>query len=143
MDEIHRADPALRKLMLYAAVLVAAAVIVGVIIFQRWYADVQLLPPDQAWRALLLAMTWIAAAMLLIVVAGSVYALRLGTRIKRIGQYPPNEARMLRDTVILHGKQARSRGNLLQMVGALLLVLALLLLTLCVRVVSMFSNSPV
>ena len=50
---------------------------------------------------------------------------------------------MLRDTVILHGKQARSRGNLLQMVGALLLVLALLLLTLCVRVVSMFSNSPV
>lgn len=143
MDEIHRADPALRKLMLYAAVLVTAAVIAGVIIFQRWYANVQLLPSDQAWRALLLAMTWIAAAMLLIVVAGSVYALRLGTRIKRIGQYPPDEARMLRDTVILHGKQARSRGNLLQMVGALLLVLALLLLTLCVRVVSMFSNSPV
>jgi hypothetical protein len=143
MDEIHRADPALRRLVLYIAVIIVAAGAASVIAFQRWFANVQLLAPDEAWLALLGALSWASAAMLLIVMVASVYVLRLGTKIKRIGQYPLTEARTLRDTVIVHGKQARSRGNLLQMIGALLLVLAVLLLTLCVRMASMFSSSAV
>jgi hypothetical protein len=143
MDEIHPADPALRRLVLYIVVIIAAAAVAGVIVFQRWFANVQLLPPDEAWLALLGALSWTGGVMLLIVIVASVYALRLGAKIKRIGQYPLADARTFRDTLILHGKQARSRGNLLQMIGALLLVLAVLLFVLCVRMVSMFSNSAV
>jgi hypothetical protein len=143
MSEIHRADPALRRLMLYTFVIIAAAGAAGLVLFQRWFANVQLLPPDEAWPQLIGALAWIGGAMLVIVMATSVYALRLGSKIKRVGQYPLDEARTIRDTVILQGKQARSRGNLLQMVGALLLVLAVLLLALCVRMAGMFSNPAV
>jgi hypothetical protein len=140
MSEIHRADPALRRLTLYVLVIFAAVGTVGVIMFQRWFANVQLLPADEAWSQLIGVLTWIGGAMLVIVTAASVYALRLGTKIKREGQYPLSGAKTIRDTVILQGKQARSRGNLLQMIGALLWVLGLLLLGLCVRMVSLFSN---
>jgi hypothetical protein len=143
MGEIHRADPAIRRLMLYVVVIIAAVGAAGVAVFQRWFANVQLLPADEAWAELVGALTWIGGAMLVLVLATSVYALRLGSKIKRVGQYPLSEARTLRDTVILQGKPARSRGNLLQMIGALLLVLAVLLFALCVRMVSMFSNSAV
>src|SRR5688572_12428693 len=141
MSEIHRADPAIRRLMLYVVVITAAMGVAGVVVFQRWFANVQLLPPDEAWPELIGALTWIGGVMLVLVLATSIYALVLGSKIKRVGQYPLSEARTVRDTVILQGKQARSRGNLLQMVGALLLVLAVLLLALCVRMASMFTNA--
>ena len=143
MSEIHRADPALRRLMIYTVVIIAAAGTAGVILFQRWFANMQLLPPDEAWPELIGALAWIGGVMLLIVMATSAYALRLGSEIKRVGQYPLSGARTIRDTVILQGQHARSRGNLLQMTGGLLLVLAILLLALCVRMASMFSSSVV
>lgn len=140
MSEIHRADPALRRFMLYIVVIFAMAAVASLIVFQRWFANVQLLPPEQAWPVLLRALIWIGGAMLLTVFATSVYALRLGAQIKRAGRYPLSGTRTLRDTVILQDQRARSRGNLLQMVGGVLLVFALLLLALCVRIISMFSN---
>ncbi len=143
MSEIHRADPAIRRLMLYVLVVIAALLAAGMVVFQRWFANVQLLPPDEAWPELIGALTWIGGVMLVLVLATSIYALVLGSKIKRLGQYPLSEARTIRDTVVLQGKQARNRGNLLQMVGALLLVLAVSLLALCVRMASMFSNPAV
>jgi hypothetical protein len=142
MSEIHRADPALRRFTLYAVVIIAAAGAAGFVIFQRWFANVQLLPPDEAWTALLGALAWTSGLMLLLVIGTSLYAWRLGARIKRTSQYPPRGARTLRDTAILEGKNAHSRGNLLQVVGALLLVLAILLLFFCIRLASNLSATP-
>src|SRR5687767_68824 len=119
MSQIHRADPALRRLTLYAGVIILSVGTAGLVIFQRWFANVQLLPPEEAWPQLLGALTWIGGVMLVLVLATSVYALRLGGRIKRSGQYPLQGARTIRDTVILDGKHARSRGNLLQAIGAM------------------------
>lgn len=141
MSEIHRADPAMRRLTIYAVVIIAAAGTAGFVIFQRWFGNVQALPPDEAWTALLGVLTWTCAVMLLMVVATSIYAWHLGSKIKQTRQYPPHGARTIRDTPILEGKNAHSRGNLLQTIGAMLLVLAILLLVLCLRLV-MFSTSP-
>jgi hypothetical protein len=140
MSQIHRADPALRKLTLYVGVILLAVLAAGAVIFQRWFANVQLLPPDEAWPQLLGTLTWIGSVMLLLVFAVSVYALRLGAKIKSTGQYPLQGARTIRDTEILEGKHARSRGTLLQAIGALLLVLAILLLVLCIRLAGMLSS---
>lgn len=139
MSEIHRADPALRRVTIYIVVIIAAVGAAGLVILLRWFTDVQTLPPDEAWTALLGALLWMTGVMLLLVMATSIYAWRLGTRIKQVNQYPPQGARTFRDTVILEGAKARSRGNLLRAIGALLLVLAMLLLLLSVRLASMFS----
>ncbi|MES2623815.1 MAG: hypothetical protein V4628_00925 [Pseudomonadota bacterium] len=143
MNTIHTADPALRRLTVYVIVIIVAAGVAGLVIFQRWFSGVQLLPPEQAWPELVRALTWIGGAMLLMVLATSMYALRLGAQIKRVNQYPLPGAKTIRDTTILEGKYARSRGNLIQAVGAMLLVLALLLLFLCIRLASMFDAGVV
>jgi hypothetical protein len=139
MSQMHRADPSLRRLTLYVSVIILSVGTAGFVIVQRWFANVQLLPPDEAWPELLRALTGIGGVMLLLVLVVSVYSLRLGARIKQAGQYPLPGARTIRDTLILDGKHARSRGNLLQAIGALLFVLAILLLVLCVRLAGMFS----
>ena len=143
MSEIHRADPAMRRLTVYAIVIAAAAGAAGFIMFRRWFASVQLLPPDQATAALLGALTWTCGVMLLIVAATSIYAWRMGSRIKQTGQYPPQGARTIRDTAILDGAKARSRGHLLQTVGVMLLILAILLLVLCVLLVRNLPSGTV
>jgi hypothetical protein len=140
MSEIHRADPALRRHAVVVVLVIAALLATGLVVLQRWYASVALLPPDDAWAELLSVVTWIGIVILLFVIAASVYALRLGGRIKRAGQYPLPGARTIRDTAILDGKPARSRGNHIQAIGAMLLVLAVLLLVLCFRLASTFAG---
>ena len=121
--EIRKADPAARRQALLLIVLAAA--VGGLLIagfehirepFREWLASE---PAETARRAKL---ALYAAAFILCVplVAFAIYLWLLGARVLRAQQFPPPGFRVIRDTPVVEGHGATTRGHVIQILAVCL-----------------------
>lgn len=67
----------------------------------------------------------------------SVWAWRLGTRVLDEGRFPPQQMKVVRDTVVLRGVHARRRGRVLQGLGVVLAAAGVSMLLVTLRLVAL------
>ena len=114
MTEMQRADPAARRramLCLVVGAIVGALLIVGFERYRLPLRDWILSEPEQLAHRL--RCLWLLCAVLLSapLLSFAAYLWSLGRRVVRACQYPPPGQRVIRDTPILHGQPAVSRGR--------------------------------
>lgn len=128
---IQRADPRLRK----QALLWILAILVAGLLALRYIA----LRPTPETLPL-----WIGGSVGLsavVIAAFAVYLWRLGVRIKASLRFPPPGLRVIRDTVIMDGADARRRGILLQVLAVVLLLWVLAFLAVTWRLLAVLGAS--
>jgi hypothetical protein len=119
--EIRRADPVLRR---RAMLLIAAGAVIGalaILAFERYglrieerlLADSQAMDGHVLGAFIVIALTGVAP-----LVAFGIWSWRLGERIRTAGVFPPPGYRVIRDTQVIAGKAARTRGVVLRVVAA-------------------------
>lgn len=129
---IQRADPRARR---RGIAIVLAATVLTVLGFLALEALIARSVREEAPQMLLAALQWSSLFVLLGVAGFGLYVWRLGTRIHRFERFPPPGMTVIRDTVVLQGAAARRRGRLVQAIGAVLVVLALVALALVIIIV--------
>jgi hypothetical protein len=138
MTEIRKADPAARRqalLLLAAGTLVGALLIVGweryKIPLRDWLESE---PGELAHRARL-GFLLLAMALSAPVLAFAARLWRLGARVLRARQFPPPGYRVIRDTPVISGPAAVSRGRVFKALALCLGVAAVLMWLLLWRLV--------
>lgn len=136
MAEVHRADPGARRL---ALTIVGIGLAAGLLLLwgletgshaaARWLRED---PAAMMARARLL-LIGLAIVMGGPPIAAGVYLWRFGGRTVTAGRFPPPEARMVQDTLVLAGEPARSRGRLIRGAGAVLVLAGIGMLVLLLR----------
>lgn len=124
MVEIQRADPATRRRALIAIVVIAVAGWGAWFGLERCLAGLRGVDPARQQDALESALLWATWAAMLPVAAFACGLWRYGTRVLRAGRFPAPGAKVIRDTLVLHGDPARVRGTALCVLAALLGLLA-------------------
>jgi hypothetical protein len=130
MTEVRRADPAARRQAVLFVVLGAFAGVLLILGFERYRIPLRnwLLsdPGKFALRvrlAFLLSGAFLAASL----VAFAIYLWSFGASVLRGQQFPPSGYRLIRDTPIMLGQAAMSRGRGLKILALFLGVFAVLL----------------
>ncbi|HSO08051.1 MAG TPA: hypothetical protein VLW45_12485 [Pelomicrobium sp.] len=118
--QVLRADPQARRgaLIALAAVLVIGVVTIacGLPAATDW---LKRQPPAEALRIL----QWLALAAFVPMIPFGYFTWRQGQRILAGGQFPPPGTRVIVDTPIVTGREARARGVALKTTAVLLAVL--------------------
>src|SRR5262245_56059805 len=140
--DIRKADPGFRRLALLALIagVCAGALLIGV--FDRYREPMaDWVRADSGRGAQRLELIFVAFAVLLVapLVAMAAYLSSLGGRTVRAGEYPPPGARVIRDTPIVRGREALSRGRTLQGLATLLSAASVVIGLLLWRVASSFA----
>ena len=129
MAEIQRADAYYRKL----AILALAALLLGgavfLVQFESWMEDVRSMPVEAARESLTTVFGWSVGIGTVAICLAGCHFWWWGRRIRRALRFPPPGATVLRDTVILEGEAAASRGRLLQFLGVILIFCAVTVVT--------------
>lgn len=114
MSTIHKADPAARRnvgLLIVAGVLLGAALITGFDRYGGTILDWILADPEQVGhrlRQFFLLMALVGSAPLLLF---TLWLWSLGSRVMHARRFPLPDQRVLRDTPVLEGEEAVSRGR--------------------------------
>lgn len=136
MAEVQRADPRAQRiaLMVVLAGFVAAALLIwglnagGPAIAAWLKAD----PARMHARAQGLLFT-LAVIMAGPPILAGAYLLRFGTRVVRGDRFPPPDARLIQDMLVLTGDAARNRGRIAQVAGTVLILAGCVMAGLLVR----------
>lgn len=138
---VRRADPAFRRL---AIVVLAAGTCAGALLiaaFERYRgALIDWVRVDPVRSSDRIELIFFLFALLLSapLVAMAVYLSSLGGRAVAAGEFPPPGCRVIRDTPIISGDQAVSRGRWLQGVAVMLTAVSVAMGLLIWRVASLF-----
>ena len=134
MTGVRKADPAARR---WAVVVVVVGSFVGALLilaFERYrvsLGDWVLAEPGEAAARARWVVLALAAALLAPMLSFAAYLWWLGRRVVDAQEFPPAGLRVIRDTVVLTGEKAISRGRVLKMLAvgciAACVVLGLLL----------------
>lgn len=123
MGEIQKADPAARRQALL--IVICAAAIGGLLIsgfeqlrepFQEWLTSEPAKTASRAKLALFVAVLVLCAPL----IALSVYLWLVGARVLRAEQFPPPGFRVIRDTPVIRGSSATTRGHVIQILAVCL-----------------------
>jgi hypothetical protein len=120
MPEVQRADPALRRRALLAAVAIATAGWAAFFVLQDWLAGLRYGDPVALRHSLESAMLWGSWVATLPVIALALWLWRYGGRVQAAARYPPPGARVIRDTVVVHGDAARLRATAMRVLAVFL-----------------------
>lgn len=123
MAEIQRADDHSRRRVIVVLIVTSLGGVVLLVQLESWLTAVREMPTEAAQESLTRVFSWCVgigslAPYLLVVAAGG------GRRVLAWLRFPLPGARVLRDTVILSGQAAASRGMLLQAFGIILILCA-------------------
>lgn len=124
MAAIQRAD---RRSRTFAILGLAAAGLAGAMLlvqFESWLTEVRGLPVEAAYESLTWGFSWCIGMGSVLLTAAGCYMWWWGTRVRRALRFPPPGATVIRDTIVLEGQAAASRGMLLQLLGATFLLCA-------------------
>lgn len=144
MTEIQRAEPDARR---RAATLFLGAAAAGLLVI--WFLQSRL-PVLEGWLAenpaeathrirLLAALTGGIFAIPTLIFAAQFW--KYGNQILRAGRFPPAGTRVVRDTPVVIGAQARIRGRALQAVAVSLVVLDIMLVAVWCHVAAILTAS--
>jgi hypothetical protein len=125
-EEILRADSALRRKTTVILTIAVVASIVALVFFQRWLLEWMVSSSaQQAMQRtrILMSLALTASAMCLAVLAA--YCAKKGSKAQATARWPLENARVLFDKPVRRGAQAKRIGSWLQILAAILLLLAL------------------
>ena len=115
-DEIIPADKGLRKKAIILIIgIVLAAMILGPY-FKGYLADLRLegeARPELAYSKMITLMKWVLGSAALGITLTGVYLLVIAFRALKAGRYPPPGMKVIRDTRIKTGRQAKIMAYLL------------------------------
>ncbi len=126
--EIQRADPQRRRQALAVVLLTLAFGALALWALQRWFREVRSLYGSDAQslkEQLAFVLSASSAALVVLVLLVGMWLWRIGNHVRGAGRFPPPGARLVRDSVVLHGAAAARRGRLLHVLAAALLICAL------------------
>src|SRR5215468_4564944 len=118
--EARRADAAARRtaaLVLVAGTCVGALLLVAFTRYRVALSDWVLADPRSSAQRVKLVLLLPAAVLLAPLVALAVYLWALGGKVVRTREFPPPGLRVIRDTPIVTGERAVSRGRLLKVLA--------------------------
>ncbi len=121
--EIQKADPAARRQGILLAVFAAAAGALLLAGFEHFREPLhEWLSAEPAETASRAKLALYAAVLILCapVIALSVYLWLVGARVLRAQQYPPPGFRVIRDTPVIRGSGATTRGHAIQVLAVCL-----------------------
>jgi hypothetical protein len=130
MSEVRRADPAARRNAVLFVVLGALAgtlLLVGFEFYRIPLREWVLSEPGKFGLRVKLVFLVLGVLLSAPLGAFAVYLWSLGAQVLRAQQFPPPGYRVIRDTLIIDGKAALSRGRGLKVLALCLAVLAVLL----------------
>ena len=141
--DVRKADAAFRRLAI--GVLVAAtcagAVLIGALDRYRGpLADWVRSDAGRSAERAELILAVFGTLLLAPLVAVAAYLSSVGGRAVRTGEFPPPGSRVIRDTAIVRGYDALSRGRVLQGVAVFLCAAALVIGFLLWRLASLFAD---
>ena len=116
-DEVRKADPAARRravLVIIFGTALGALLIAGIEYFREPFSEWLLSKPvEMAQRAKLVI--FVSAVVLSApVIAVAIYLWLLGTKVLRAQEFPPPGLRVIRDTPVIGGSGAVTRGHAFQ-----------------------------
>jgi hypothetical protein len=117
MTEIRKADPVARRRALWQVVLgaaVGAALILGLERCRAPLRDWLLSEPAELPRRVRLVLFIAGSLVSVPLIALAMYLWAMGTRVIRAGEFPPPGYAVIRDTPVLVGTAAVSRGRSLK-----------------------------
>jgi hypothetical protein len=120
MTEVRRADPAARRtaaLVLVAGTCVGALLLVTFTRYRIPLTDWVLACAGSSALRVKLVVLVVPALLLAPLVALAVYLWALGGKVVRTREFPPPGLRVIRDTPIVTGERAVSRGRLLKVLA--------------------------
>jgi len=124
MADIQRADDHYRKLVIFALAGILSGGVLLSVQFESWIEDVRSMPVEAARESLTRVLSWSAGIGTVAIAVVGCYFWWWGRRVRRTLRFPLPGATVLRDTVVLEGQAAASRGTLLQIFGATLVLCA-------------------
>ena len=124
MPEIQRADGHCRKLAILALMIVLLGGVLLSVQFEAWLTDVRRMPVEAARESLSMVFSWSVGMVSGGIALLGCYFWRWGARVRRALRFPPPGATVVRDTVVLEGQAAASRGTVLQIFGVMLILCA-------------------
>ena len=124
MAEIQRADDRSRKLASFALTGISPGGVMFLVQFESWLADVRSMPVEVARESLTTVFTWSVVIGTLAIGLAGCHFWWWGWRVRYALRLPPPGATVLRDTVVLEGQAAASRGTVLQIFGIALILCA-------------------
>jgi hypothetical protein len=136
---IQRADPKTRRRAIIAVFVAGLLAVAAYAAADHWLAGVGARPPLEARQALAAAIRWGSASTSMIAVAFALYVYALGRRVVAAQRFPPEGMAVIRDTPVLEGRPARTRGFLIQAVAAALAVTAAALPVAAFRVAALLE----
>lgn len=127
MAEIQRADEQSRRLAIGALIVVVIGGVAFGMVSEEWIAQVRSLPVEEAKQSLSRVFVLCMGMLILSVclVAGHFWC--VGERVRQTLRFPPAGATVVRDTVVLSGQAAATRGRLLKVFGVVLMFCAIAL----------------
>lgn len=120
MTDIRRADPVARRqlvVVLVVGTFVGALLILG---FERYHIPLRdwiLSEPGASAQRVKLVFLALAAVLIAPLLGVAAYLWALGARILRAREFPPPGLRVIRDSAVITGERAISRGRLLKMLA--------------------------
>jgi hypothetical protein len=142
MAEVRRADPAVRRqavLLVALGTAVGALLILGLERYRTPLRDWLLSEPAERARRVKLVLSLTVALLSAPLVAFAAYLWFLGAKVVRAGAFPPPGYRVIRDTPVIAGPAAVSRGRGLKALALGLGVAAALLWLLLWRLGRLFQ----
>ncbi len=143
MGEIQKTDPKTRRRALLAVAigtLVGAAFILG---FESYRTTLQgwiLSEPGQSSDKIKLVLLAAAAVLSAPLLVFGAYIWVLGARVTRAQQYPPPAQPVIHDTLVVNGRAAVLRGNVMKVLAVCLIAAAVLIPVLFWRVALMLAE---
>lgn len=140
MAETHRADHQSRKLAIVAVIMVLIGGLVLWMVFDEWMAEVRSLPIEAAKQSLSRVYVLCMGIMILCVCVVGWHCWWVGERVRQTMRFPPPDAKVVRDTVVLSGQAAAARGRMLKVFGVILMFCAMALGVMSWWVFTMFHG---
>jgi len=125
MAEIQRADDRSRKVAIIVLIVVLISGVVLWMVFEEWMAEVRSLPVEAARESLARVFSWMTGFTSVGITLLGCYFWQWGNHVRRSFRFPPPRTTVVRDTIVLSGQAAVSRGRLLQVFGVILIFCAI------------------
>ncbi|OQW33392.1 MAG: hypothetical protein A4E19_02995 [Nitrospira sp. SG-bin1] len=141
MAEIQRADDRRRRLAIVVLIVVLIGGVALWMVAEEWKAEVRSLPVDAAKQSLSIVFSLCMGIMTVCVCLAGWHCWRTGGQVRHAMRFPPHTS-VVRDTTVLTGQAAVSRGRLLQVSGVILMLCALGLAVMSWSVLKMIHDVP-
>ena len=124
MAEIQRADDYGRKLVILALAVVLLGGAVLWVQLEVWLTEIRRMPVESARESLTTVSSWNVGIVTVAICLAGCHCWWWGKRVRQTLRFPPPGATVARDTIILSGQAAASRGMQLQFLGVTLILCA-------------------